>query len=57
MKMREKKVGGGCPGSDRRGGGGQGGCEPRMEVIVKMQNKVVGVVGGCVGVVGEGIGS
>ena len=28
------------------GGGGQGGCEPRIEVMVKMKNNVGGPVGG-----------
>ena len=32
------------------GGGDWGGCEPRIEVIVKMQKNVGGPVGGLVGV-------
>ena len=40
MKM-QKKVGGGLG-----WGGGQGGCERRIEVIVKMQKKVGGGPGG-----------
>ena len=39
-KMKTKKVGMGV----RSGKGlGQGGCEPRIEVIVKMHKKIVGV--------------
>ena len=30
----------------RSGGGGQGGCEPRIGVIVKMQKRVGGLAGG-----------
>ena len=37
---RVKGGGGGC----RSGGGIQGGCEPRIEVIVKMKKNVVGGV-------------
>ena len=39
--------------------GGQGGCEPRIEVIVKMQRKKVGLCwscGGGGGVVGRRVG-
>ena len=39
MKMQENKVG--VRGSSRRGGG-QGGCERRIEIIVKMQENKVG---------------
>ena len=36
MKVQKKSLGEG-------GGGVQGGCEPRIEVIVKMQKKVRGI--------------
>ena len=39
------------------GGGGQGGCEQRIEVFVKIQKKKIGGVGGGGGcVVGGGLG-
>ena len=45
---KKKKVGGsgGCD-SSRTGDGSGGGCVPRIKVIVKMQKKVWGRVGGC----------
>ena len=38
--MKMKKMGGGV----RSGKGGQGGCERRIKVIVKMQKRWVGAV-------------
>ena len=39
-------MGGGVGGSGRLGGGGQGGCERRIEVFVKIQKKKLGGRGG-----------
>ena len=44
-------------GEGRTGGGGQGGCEQRSEVFVKMQKKVGGGVRSGMGVEGEGVGT
>ena len=42
---------------DRVGGGGQGGCERRIEVFVKIQKNNMGGGGGVVGGGGLGRGS
>ena len=47
-------VGGGGSGGRGGRGRGQGGCERRIEVFVKIQKKNLGGVGG--GMVGEGVG-
>ena len=39
MKIQKKNFGGGVSGRGRVGGGGQGGCERRIEVFVKIQKK------------------
>ena len=54
MKIQKKKNWGG--GGEVRGVGlgGQGGCEGRIEVFVKMQKKKLGGVGGLGGAVGLG---
>ena len=58
QKKKKKNLGGGCRGGGRgvsgrgRVWGGQGGCERRIEVFVKIQKKMGGVRwggGGCVG--------
>ena len=56
MKIQKKKLGWGREGS---GLGGQGGCERRIEVFVKIQKKKFwggGGVGGGVGLGGGGQG-
>ena len=55
MKIQKKKffLGGGVSGRGRVGGGGQGGCERRIEVFVKIQKKIFGGGGG--GSVAEGV--
>ena len=58
--FKPKTIGVGAVGGGREvpvGGSGQGGCERRIEVIVKMQNKVGGQVrSGLRGGVGDGRG-
>ena len=49
MKIQKKNFGGGVG----LGGGGQGGCERRIEVFVKIQKKILGGGGGS-GWVGSG---
>ena len=39
MKIKKKKMGGGRGGGAGSGWGGQGGCERRIEVFVKIQKK------------------
>ena len=50
MKIQKKLGGGGPVGVGARGrlggGGGQGGCERRIEVFVKIQKKKLGGSGG-----------
>ena len=48
MKIKKKNLGGG-------GWGGQGGCERRIEVFVKIQKKKIGGGGGGGQVVGGGV--
>ena len=49
MKIQKKKFGGGGGRWVGLGGGGQGGCERRIEVFVKIQKKKLGGGGGRVG--------
>ena len=61
MKIKKKILGGGGRGVSGRGwvGGGQGGCERRIEVFVKIPKKkffFLGGGGGSVGGSGEGSG-
>ena len=56
MKMQKKKIGGGGAGVGWVGGlvgGGQGGCERRNKVFVKIKKKKLGGGGG--GGVGSGV--
>ena len=59
MKIQKKKIfwggGRGVSGRGRVGGGGQGGCERRIEVFVKIQKKKK-IGGGGGGQVGGGGG-
>ena len=57
MKIQKKKMGGGLRGFGGRGRveGGQGGCDRRIEVFVKIQKKNW-AGGGFRGVRGEGSG-
>ena len=56
MKIKKKLLWGRFGGKGRVGGGGQGGCEQRIEVFVKIQKKIGGggVVGGEVRLGGQG---
>ena len=57
MKIQKKKIWGGgrgVSGRGRVGGGGQGGCEHRIEVFVKIQKKNFFWGGGPMG--GGGVG-
>ena len=56
MKIQKKKFGVG-EGGGRVGFGGQGGCERRIEVFVKMQKKTNFWGGGGVGGGGGGVGA
>ena len=56
MKIQKNiEGGGGVEGRSEDPVGGQGGCERRIEVIVKIQKKVGG--GGGSGPIGDGVGS
>ena len=56
MKIQKKKLGGGLGGGVGLWGVGQGGCERRIEVLVKIQKKNFFFFWGGGGVGGEGGG-